>query len=115
MYRMKTLSERKVKSHESMNYFLKVLCQTDSHSDPAMGLMNERALKKVQSLYEGQGKGSEMASASGTAWGLLNAVTEFVDHEKRARSQEFRMDSAWFGQGANLKQRALDHALQLAA
>ncbi|WP_394787783.1 DUF932 domain-containing protein, partial [Rhodoferax sp.] len=35
MYRMKTLSERKVKTHESMNYFLKVLCQTDSHVDPA--------------------------------------------------------------------------------
>lgn len=115
MYRMKTLSERKVKTHESMNYFLKVLCQTDSHVDPAQGLVNERALKKVQSLYDGQGKGAELASASGTAWGLLNAVTEFVDHERRARSQEYRLDSAWFGQGAALKQRALDHALQLVA
>lgn len=115
MYRCKTLSERKVKTHESMNYFLKVLCQTDSHVDPAQGLTNERALKKVQALYEGQGHGAELSSAAGTAWGALNAVTEFVDHSKRARSQEYRMDSAWFGQGANLKQRALDHALQLVA
>ena len=119
MYRMKTLSERKVKSHEAMTYFLKVLCQTSApgtiHVDPAAGLVNERALKKVQTLYEGQGRGSEMDAASGTAWGLLNAVTEFVDHEKRARSQEYRMDSAWFGAGAVLKQRALDHALQLVA
>lgn len=116
MYRMKTLSERKVKNHEAMNYFLKVLCQTDNvAADQAAVLTNERALKKVQSLYEGQGRGSELASASGTAWGLLNAVTEFVDHEKRARSQEFRLESAWFGQGAALKQRALQHALQLAA
>jgi phage/plasmid-like protein (TIGR03299 family) len=115
IYRMKTLSERKVKTHESMNYFLKVLCQTDGHVDPSLGLTNERALKKVQSLYDGQGKGAELASASGTAWGLLNAVTEFVDHKKRARSQEYRLDSAWFGQGAALKQRALDHALQLVA
>jgi len=115
MYRMKTLSERKVKSHESMNYFLKVLCQTDSQVDPALGLVNERALKKVQSMYEGQGQGSELISASGTAWGLLNSVTEYVDHERRARSKEFRLDSAWFGQGAALKQRALDYALQLAA
>jgi phage/plasmid-like protein (TIGR03299 family) len=115
MYRMKTLSERKVKSHESMNYFLKVLCQSDGHVDPAQGLMNERALKKVQALYEGEGHGAELASAKGTAWGLLNSVTEFVDHEKRARSQDYRLDSAWFGQGAGLKQRALDYALQLAA
>jgi phage/plasmid-like protein (TIGR03299 family) len=69
MYSMRTLSERKVKSHESMNYFLKVLCQTDTQVDPALGLTNERALKKVQALYEGQGHGSELASASGTAWG----------------------------------------------
>ena len=56
-----------------------------------------------------------MASAQNTAWGLLNAVTEFVDHEKRARSTDHRLDSAWFGQGAVLKQKALDHALQLVA
>lgn len=115
MYSMKTLSERKVKSHESMNYFLKVLCQTDSNVGSAQGLTNERALKKVQALYDGHGRGAELSAASGTAWGLLSAVTEFVDHEKRARSQEYRLDSAWFGQGANLKQRALDYALQLAA
>jgi phage/plasmid-like protein (TIGR03299 family) len=115
MYRMKTLSERKVKSHEAMNYFLKVICNTDNHVDPAQGLMNERALKAVQALYDGKGQGSELASASGTAWGLLNAITQFTDHERRARSQEYRLDSAWFGQGASLKQRALDHALQLVA
>lgn len=115
MYRMKTLSERKVKSHEAMNYFLKVLCQADAHDDPATGLVNERALKRVQELYGGKGKGSDLASASGTAWGLLNSVTEFVDHERKARSQDYRLDSAWFGQGASLKQRALDHALQLTA
>ena len=113
MYRMKTLSERKVKSHESLNYFLKVLCQTDDHDNQPSGLKNERALKTVQSLYDGHGRGAQLASANGTAWGLLCAVTEFVDHEKRARSQGHRLDSAWFGQGANLKQRALDYALQL--
>ena len=78
-------------------------------------LPNERALRKVQELYEGRGRGSQLDSARGTAWGLLNAVTEYVDHERRARSNEYRMDSAWFGQGAQIKQRALDAAAQLAA
>jgi phage/plasmid-like protein (TIGR03299 family) len=113
MYRMKTLSERKVKSHEAMNYFLKVICQSDFQGDSSTGLNNERALKKVQALFDGTGRGAELAAAQGTAWGLLNAVTEFVDHERKARNQEYRLDSAWFGQGANLKQRALDQALQL--
>lgn len=114
IYRMKTLSERKVKSHESMNYFLKVLCQTEGQPNPATGLVNERALKKVQALYDGHGRGAELAAAKGTAWGLLCAVTEFVDHERKARSIDYRLDSAWFGAGANLKQRALEYALQLA-
>ena len=115
MYRMKTLSERKVKSHEAMNYFLKVICQSGIHGDSSSGLNNERALKKAQALFDGAGRGAELAAAKGTAWGLLNAVTEFVDHERKARSQEYRLDSAWFGQGAQLKQRALEHAMQLVA
>ena len=116
MYRMKTLSERKVKSHESLNYFLNVLCHSDQQpSNNKSGLVNERALKRVQELYDGAGKGADLASAAGTAWGLLNAVTEYVDHERRARSQEYRLDSAWFGQGAALKQRALEQAMQLVA
>jgi phage/plasmid-like protein (TIGR03299 family) len=115
MYRLKTLSERKVKSHEALNFFLKVMCQTGQHTDQEQRLTNERALKRVQALYGGEAKGSDLASAQGTAWGLLNAVTQFVDHERRARSQDHRVDSAWFGQGALLKQRALDHALQMVA
>lgn len=78
-------------------------------------LPNGRAIKQVQQLYEGEGRGSEFASAKGTAWGLLNAVTEFVDHKRRAKNQENRLDSAWFGQGAQLKQQALSSALKLIA
>lgn len=115
MYSMKTLSERKVKTHESMNYFLKVLCQTDGHVDPTLGLTNERALKKVLALYDGHGRGAELSAASGTAWGLICAITEYVDHEKRAKNAAYRLGSAWFGEGSNLKQRALAYALQLAA
>ncbi len=115
MYRMKTLSERKVKSHEAMNYFLKVISHADDNLDPSQRLVNERALKRVQALYEGQAKGAELPSAQSTAWGLLNAVTQYVDHERRARTPEHRLDSAWFGQGSSLKQRALDQALQMTA
>lgn len=112
MYRMKILAERKVKSHEAMAYFLNVVCESGSAADT---LTHERALKRVQALYDGHGRGAELDSARNTAWGLLNAVTEFVDHERRARTPENRLDSAWFGPGALMKQRALDAALQLAA
>jgi phage/plasmid-like protein (TIGR03299 family) len=115
MYRMRTLAERKIRSHEALNFFLRVLCDVKPGSAELSGLANERALKKVLSLYDGQGHGADLESAKGTAWGLLNAVSEYVDHERRARSAEYRMDSAWFGQGAVIKQRALDTALLLVA
>ena len=115
MYRMRALAERKVQWHEAMGFFMNVLCDINPNSPLPEVLPNERALRKVQSLYEGQGRGATLESAQGTAWGLLNAVTEYVDHERRARSTEYRMDSAWFGQGAIIKERALNAALQLAA
>lgn len=78
-------------------------------------LNEERMLNTVQSLYQGHGRGSEMTGTQNTAWGLLCAVIEYVDHERRARNTDNRLDSAWFGQGALIKQKALDEALQLVA
>ena len=114
-YRIRALAERKVQWTEAMSFLMEVLCDTSAHDPIPNELPNKRAMEKVQSLYEGKGRGSEMESARGTAWGLLNAVTEYVDHERRARSSEYRMDSAWFGQGAVIKQKALNAALQLVA
>lgn len=110
MYRMKGLSERKVKSNEVTNYLLRVF--TDQ-TKTGPGHTNDRAMSKALTLFEGHGKGAELASSKGTAFGLLQSVTEFVDHERRARSVDHRLESAWFGQGAALKQKALDQALLL--
>lgn len=87
--------------------------QTVSAISEQLKLELSDKLKARLSLYEGRGKGSTLPSAQGTAYGLLNAVTEFVDHERRARSTDYRLDSAWFGQGAALKQKALDQVLLL--
>jgi len=115
MYRMRTLASRPVKAHEAKDYLRSVLCEVQTGNPQRTGISNERALTKVLSLYEGHGRGAELEAAKGTAWGLLNAVTEYVDHERRARSNEYRIDTAWFGQGAVIKQRALNTALQLVA
>ena len=115
MYRMRMLAERKVQWNEAIGFFMEVLCNTRPYDPIPDVLPNKRAIEKVQSLYEGKGRGSDLESASGTAWGLLNAVTEYVDHQRRARSLDYRLDTAWFGQGVAIKQQALTSALQLVA
>lgn len=114
MVRTKALAERKVSNPAAETFLRRVMTypstsQTDGHS-PAV---NERAIRSIGELFAGRGKGAGLPSASGTAWGLLNAVTEYVDHHRRARSEDHRRDAAWFGQGATIKQRAWDEALKL--
>jgi phage/plasmid-like protein (TIGR03299 family) len=111
IHQMKLLSERKVKPEESLDYFNQVFNPESLSSEE--NRQNQRAIKIVQSLFDGKGKGSLLESSKDTAWGLLNAVTEYVDHEKRARNHDYRLDSAWFGQGAQIKQRALKLGVEL--
>ncbi|GAC1505284.1 MAG: DUF932 domain-containing protein [Vulcanimicrobiaceae bacterium] len=53
--------------------------------------------------------GSDLPSARGTYWGVLNGVTNAVDHHM-GKSADSRMTSAWFGTRGVLKQKALDLA-----
>ena len=66
---------------------------------------------KILDLFQGEAKGSGLEGVQGTAWGYINAVTEYADWFSRARSQENRFVSAQWGPGADLKQRALDAVL----
>ena len=72
-------------------------------------------MAKALGLYEGEGMGANLASSEGTAYGLLNAVTEFIDHQRRAKTVDHRLVSAWFGTGAAVKNRALEQAISLVA
>lgn len=115
MANMHSLAARKVSQAESERFFQRLFTYSwakDGADAPAR--MNERGLKSVLNLFDGAARGAALESASGTAWGLVNSVTEYVDHQQRARSPGNRLDSAWFGAGAILKQRAWDAALELA-
>jgi phage/plasmid-like protein (TIGR03299 family) len=61
--------------------------------------------------FEGAGIGADMLSAKGTGWGLVNAVTQEVDHFGSNRSA--RLNSAWFGPGAGRKAAVVDAVLAL--
>ncbi len=111
--RTKALSECNVNNTVAEAFLRRVLTYPAAGANTHVPATNDSAVKAVQELFAGRGKGADLASATGTAWGLLNSVTEFVDHQRRARSHDNRIDSAWFGAGATLKQKAWDEALKL--
>ena len=116
MVRTKALAERKVTDTTEEAFFRRVLTySTSTSTDRDAIAVNERAVKAVGQLYAGRGKGATLTSAAGTAWGLVNAITEHVDHHRRARSDDHRRDAAWFGAGATLKQKSWDEAMKLVA
>ena len=133
MYQMKQLSQRKVTQQEAAAYFdavfnnsslsiaeqderfIQYYRQVANSADANKTEPNGRAMSKVMTMFNGHGRGAELSSAKDTAYGLLCSITEFADHERRAMSQDHRLDSAWFGAGAGLKQRGLEQALRMIA
>ena len=105
---IKALSRRPISADEARLFFHDVLDEA-----PAEDTVTSRAWQQLERLYAGAGMGAELPGARNTAWGLVNAMTEYVDHHRRARSQDYQLDSAWFGQGSLLKRKALDQALVL--
>lgn len=65
----------------------------------AQGSMREqKSVARCLQLFAGEGFGAELGGVAGTRWGLLNAVTQHIDHEQ-GRTADNRLTSAWFGRG----------------
>jgi len=70
----------------------------------------QKSVARALALFNGEGRGANHDGVKGTMWGLLNAVTEHVDHEL-GRTADARLDSAWFGRGDAFKESALQALL----
>ena len=76
-------------------------------------ILSPRALDKPRSATEtilsnfaGHGDGALLDGSPGTAWGLLNAITQYVDHQRQPRNGQSRSESAFLAVGKEIKLRA---------
>lgn len=69
-----------------------------------------RQATRIYQLFDGQAIGAEQDSSRGTAYGLLQAATQYYDWEG-GRFQSNRLQHAWFGDGADFKMQIADELL----
>lgn len=112
--KVNVLAGRKMNDSEAMRFIIDVLAGKDVAVED-LSTRNGNIVKGVFDLYKGTGMGATLASANGTAWGVVNAVSEYTDHHINTRDRNNRMKSAWFGNGDAMKNKAFKLALDLAA
>jgi len=110
------LAGRGLTNKEAMALILSVMEPDLKTTDEAEKLSTRRAnqIKTIFDLYNYAGRGANLASSKATAWGVVNAVTEYVDHQMGNNANN-RFRSGQFGTGAQLKQTAMANALKLVA
>lgn len=107
------LAKRKLKDSEAMKLIIQVLAGKDVDPED-ISTRSANVIQGVFDLYKGAGKGSTLVTAEGTAWGAVNAVTEYFTHQA-GRNTNNRMRSAWFGKGEQAGLTAVEEALKLCA
>lgn len=102
--------QKKVVSDSDVTRWVKQVLGAPSKKDISTKKLNH--VQSIMNLYE-SGEGAQFSR--GTLWGFVNAVTEYADFEKVVRGDENnkskRLNSVWFGTGADLKQKAFNLAL----
>lgn len=74
---------------------------------------NAKILDQIVSNFHNET--NTMPGVEGTAYAAYNAVSEYADHQARHRTADSRLNSAWFGAGAELKAEAWQSALAFTA
>lgn len=84
----------------------------------------ENMRSEIVGLFE-NGMGNDRPGVRGTAWALLNGVSEYVTHNRTARVLDAagmtketaettsRLNALWFGSGKTMNSRAFDLGLEL--
>jgi phage/plasmid-like protein (TIGR03299 family) len=108
------MAAQKVSDSDASLYF-QSLFQSDRERQEGkpLSVQKLREINQLVSIYK-SADSQQTKAAKGTLWGALNAVTYYVDHV-RAQKTGDRLDSAWFGSGNLLKEKAWELALEVSS
>jgi len=114
---MSNLATKPVSDATAKEFFTTLLSPPKKDLDKLFGITDavnkakkERKIRGLDSLldcyYTAPG------ARPGSAYGLVQGVTRYLDHA-RGKDAEKRLASSWFGQGHNLKEKALELATKI--
>lgn len=104
------LAQRKLNDHTVLEY-IRRLVPLPADSGPSYEYWR-RIQRRIEYNYF-EHPNQQLPGIARTAWAAYNAVSQYVDHESRARSAESRFRSIISGDGDKLKQRAFELAAAL--
>ncbi len=107
---VRKLSATKISNDKAYNFLSKVVF--DKPTEP-LTKVQERKIDNLMDLYKGQGMGADMAS--GTLWGVLNAITQQYTHGTGKRDTSHQFWDSEFSVYGKMKDKAFQQALAMAA
>ena len=104
------LLARKSINQSDLRRYVKRVFKVEDDQDTGTRLAN--IMEEVMALAEA-GRGNNLPSVRGTLWTGYNGVSEWLTYS-RGRSEDSRINSLWFGDGALMNRHALEVALDMA-
>jgi phage/plasmid-like protein (TIGR03299 family) len=101
----KHLERQRITAEQADNFIKRILFTANQLNEPDFVVEKNRPYNKILDLFKGEAKGSELVGD--TKWALLNSVTEYFDHHHPSRTDDARLNNTWFGNGDNIKNRAV--------
>lgn len=107
---MNELANKKITDAAAKNFIDSlILSKPDDVEKSSMQSKNQADL--ILRLYKGDGMGAD--AAYGNMYGVLQSITEYVDHHSRNRSPDQKLWNQFFGAGDKLKQDAMNGLLEM--
>jgi len=108
MASMRQLADFRMTDDDAKSHVRALLGKTEEDKET-------KTFESVMGMFRGLATGYDGPGFAGTAWGLLNSVTEHYDHSTKAKSDSHRFHNALIGEGEKIKSKFRDQMLALVA